>query len=187
MELRQTAIPGCYEIQPKVFNDERGSFIKTFHDATFVELGLRTDWREEYYSRSKKGVIRGMHFQLPPMQHAKLVYCLEGAVKDVILDLRVGSPAYGQCAVIELSAQAGNMVYIPEGMAHGFCAMTEDAVMQYKVTSVHSPAQDAGILWSSIPANWSVENPIVSVRDQAFGKLANFVSPFVFDQAQVSS
>lgn len=187
MELRQTIIPGCYEIQPKVFKDERGLFIKTFHNAIFSDLNLRTDWREEYYSKSKKGVIRGMHFQLPPMQHAKLVYCLEGIVKDVILDLRVGSPAYGQCVEIELSSEIGNMVYIPEGMAHGFCAMTDNAVMQYKVTSVHSPEHDAGILWNSISANWDIadSDAIVSARDKNFPKLHDFISPFLFENSEV--
>lgn len=187
MELRQTIIPGCYEIQPKMFEDERGLFVKTFQDTVFSDLNLRIDWREEYYSKSKKGVIRGMHFQLPPAQHAKLVYCLEGIVKDVILDLRVGSPTYGRCIEIELSSSNGNMVYIPEGMAHGFYTISDNAILQYKVTSVYSPEHDAGILWSSISANWNIANneAIVSVRDQNFPKIDDFVSPFLFEEFEV--
>lgn len=181
MELHQTALLGCYEIQPRVFCDKRGIFVKTYHDATFIEMGLRTDWREEYYSISKRGVIRGMHFQLPPMQHAKMVYCLWGAVQDVILDLRIGSPSYGKCVSIELSAEKGNIVYIPEGTAHGFCALTDQVIMQYKVTSVHSPQHDTGILWNSIPVAWQFKEPTVSERDSSFIKLQDFQSPFKYE------
>lgn len=181
MELLQTTLPGCYEIKTNIFRDTRGVFVKTYHDAIFTELGLRTDWREEYYSVSKRGVIRGMHFQHPPMQHAKMVYCLQGTVQDVILDLRIGSPSYRKCVSTELSAEKGNIVYIPEGIAHGFCALTEHAIMQYKVTSTYSPQHDAGILWSSIPIAWQCTNPSVSDRDSNFIGLQDFQSPFKYE------
>lgn len=178
MELLQTALPGCYEIKPQIFRDGRGSFVKTFHDETFIGMGLRIDWREEYYSVSKRGVIRGMHFQIPPMQHAKMVYCLLGVVQDVILDLRIGSPSYGKCISIELSAEKSNVVYIPEGAAHGFCALTDQVIMQYKVTSTYAHQQDTGICWDSIPVSWQVNKPIVSDRDSNLVKWQDFQSPF---------
>lgn len=181
MELLQTTLPGCYEIKTNIFCDKRGTFVKTYHDATFTELGLRTDWREEYYSVSKRGVIRGMHFQHPPMQGAKMIYCLQGTVQDVILDLRIGSPSYRKCVSIELSAEKGNIVYIPEGVAHGFCALSEHAIMQYKVTSTYSPQHDVGILWNSIPIAWQCTNPSVSDRDSNFIGLPDFQSPFKYE------
>lgn len=180
MEFLQTTLSGCFEIKPFVFRDNRGSFVKTYHNEIFIENGLRTDWREEYYSISNRGVIRGMHFQTPPMQHAKMVYCLSGTVQDVILDLRIGSPTYGKVESVELSAEKGNIIYIPEGVAHGFCTLTEQAVMQYKVTSVYSSQHDAGILWNSIPVDWQCTEPTLSGRDASFISLANFISPFQF-------
>ena len=178
MELNSTKLFGCHEIQPKVLHDNRGSFVKTYQHDIFTEMGLRTDWREEYYSVSKRNVIRGMHFQTPPKQHAKMVYCLHGTVQDVILDLRNQSPTFGECISIELSAEKGNIIYIPEGMAHGFCTLTEQAIMQYKVTSIYSPQNDAGILWNSIPVNWHSQEPIISNRDASFIKFVDFQSPF---------
>src|SRR5450759_875195 len=96
VELTETTLPGCYLVKCDVMEDERGRFVKTFHDAAFMELGLRTDWREEYYSVSACGVLRGMHFQVPPTDHAKLVHCVAGEALDVIVDLRIGSPTYGR-------------------------------------------------------------------------------------------
>ncbi|MFA6902684.1 MAG: dTDP-4-dehydrorhamnose 3,5-epimerase [Gallionellaceae bacterium] len=180
MELLQTGIPGCYEIKPNTFRDNRGTFVKTYHNDIFAEMGLRTDWKEEYYSVSNRGVIRGMHFQTPPMQHAKMVYCLQGTVQDVILDLRTGSPSYGTCISIELSSEKANIIYLPEGVAHGFCTLTEQAIMQYKVTSVYSSQHDSGILWNSIPMDWQCTAPTLSDRDASFIRLANFLSPFQY-------
>ena len=121
MEIVPTEIPGCYEVQPKVFKDKRGAFVKTFHAGDFHSYGLCADWTEQYYSRSKRGVLRGLHFQLPPHDHAKLVYCVAGSVLDVAFDLRIGSPTYGKAVMLELSAKKGNMIYLPKGLAHGFC------------------------------------------------------------------
>lgn len=180
MELKDTGIPGCYEISCKVFSDNRGRFVKTFNDAAYKSLGLRTDWCEEYYSVSREKVIRGMHFQTPPMDHAKLVYCLSGEVLDVVVDLRVGSPTYGEVRSLELSSTIGNALYIPAGLAHGFLSLTAESVMQYKVTSAHSPGHDAGILWSSIPFEWPVEIPILSARDVSHSALSDYQSPFLF-------
>ncbi|RRV12934.1 dTDP-4-keto-6-deoxy-D-glucose epimerase [Stutzerimonas xanthomarina] len=178
MELQETGFAGCFELQGNVFKDIRGSFVKTYQHDIFAALGLSTDWKEEYYSVSGKDVIRGMHFQTPPADHAKLVYCLQGEVLDVVLDLRVNSPTFLQCLSFRLSPQQGNSIYIPSGMAHGFLSLTEGSVMQYKVTSEYSPRHDAGVLWSSIDFDWPVDKPVVSTRDEQHPVLTKFISPF---------
>jgi len=179
--LKPSAIAGCQEVQPRVMHDARGSFVKVFHADAFRELGLATEFTEEYYSHSHKGVIRGMHFQTPPADHAKMVYCVRGEVFDVVLDLRVGSPTYGQAATFVLSAEAGNYVYIPKGLAHGFCALSDTATLVYKVTTVYAPQSDAGVLWSSVDVDWPVETPILSERDARFPRFDQFESPFTYE------
>lgn len=179
--LNDTAIPGCFEVQPKVMVDARGRFVKVFHEEAFAKMGLVTNFAEEYYSTSIRGVVRGMHFQTPPMDHVKMVYCVQGEVFDVLLDLRRGSPTYGKPASFHLSAEKGNYLYIPKGLAHGFCALSETATLIYKVTTVYAPKNDAGVLWSSVGVRWPVENPVVSERDTGFKPLSEFESPFVYE------
>jgi len=180
-DLKSSKLAGCFELQPKAFDDARGRFVKVFHEEAFAAQGLETDFAEEYYSVSHKNVIRGMHFQLSPMDHVKMVYCVQGEVMDVVVDLRVGSPTYGQHAVFELSAAKANSIYIPKGMAHGFCARSDDAIIVYKVSTVYAPAQDAGILWNSLGVAWPTTDAILSVRDQSFPSFAQFKSPFRYE------
>jgi dTDP-4-dehydrorhamnose 3,5-epimerase len=182
-DLKPSGLDGCFELQPKVFDDDRGRFVKIFHESEFKTLGLEMTFREEYYSVSHKNVIRGLHFQLPPMDHCKLVCCVSGEALDAVVDLRVGSPTYGQYALFEISDTKANCIYIPKGMAHGFCAMSERVTMLYKVTTVYSQAHDTGILWDSAGIPWPRNNVIVSSRDRRFSALDQFVSPFHFDQA----
>jgi dTDP-4-dehydrorhamnose 3,5-epimerase len=179
-DLQPTAIAGFFHLQPRVLEDARGRFVKVFHSPTFAKLGLETHFTEEYYSHSAKGVVRGMHFQTPPAEHVKVVYCVHGEVFDVVLDLRVGSPTYGKTATLTLSADRGNFAYISKGLAHGFCATSDKATLVYKVSSVHSPEHDAGVLWSSIDVDWPVVSPVISARDAGFEPLSSFVSPFSF-------
>lgn len=178
MELIYTSLEGCFQLRPFFTEDERGTFVKTFHAERFAELGLPTDWREEYYSSSRKGVIRGMHFQTPPHDHEKLVYCMQGRVLDVVVDLRKDSPTFGRYATVELDAAIGHGLMIPKGMAHGFLTLTENVLMAYKVTTVYSPSSDAGIRWNSFGLDWGVDQPIVSARDRAHPALGDFSSPF---------
>jgi dTDP-4-dehydrorhamnose 3,5-epimerase len=180
-ECKTTALAGCLEIQPRLMNDARGRFVKVFHQEAFREHGLETEFAEEYYSHSRRGVIRGMHFQLPPAEHVKLVYAVHGEVFDVVLDLRVGSPTYGRTASFRLSAEQGNCLYIPKGFAHGFCATSELATLVYKVSTVYAPQLDAGVLWNSLDIDWPAAEPIVSERDASFRPLAAFESPFVYE------
>jgi len=178
MEKRPTAIPGCFELRPAISRDSRGTFVKTFHSDWFARNGLRADWREQYYSVSRRGVLRGLHFQLPPHDHAKLVYCTCGEVVDAAVDLRVGSPSYGHHVRIVLSVAEGNAVYLPSGLAHGFYTSSESATVVYNVTSVYAPAHDAGIRWNSAGIAWPTREPIVSDRDLGFPGMGEFASPF---------
>lgn len=178
MEKRETAIPGCFELRPQTTKDARGRFVKTFHSEWFAHNGMRTDWREQYYSVSRRGVLRGLHFQAPPHEHAKLVFCTSGEVMDAAVDLRIGSRTYGQHVCIVLSEAQGNAVYLDAGLAHGFYTLTESATMVYNVTSVYSPDHDAGIRWNSAGIAWPSDEPIVSDRDRGFPALHEFASPF---------
>src|SRR5581483_7390979 len=142
--------------------------------------GLRTDFAEEYYTVSHVRVLRGLHFQVPPHDHAKLVYCAAGRVLDVALDLRVGSPAFGRHVRAELSAADGNALYLPPGLAHGFYVLEAPALMVYNQTSVYAREHDAGVRWDSAGIPWPDADPILSDRDRSFPALADFRTPFVF-------
>lgn len=179
MNFLKTNISGCYQVSLNNFKDLRGDFFKTFHVDSFEQKKLTTDWKEEYFSTSKKNVIRGMHFQTPPEDHAKLVTCLTGSVIDVIVDLRKDSQTFKKHIAIVLDANSKNkMIYIPKGCAHGFLSLKDDTLMHYKVSSVYSPENDVGILWSSIGYEWNCQNPIISDRDNKHSSLQEFQSPF---------
>ncbi|MCF2584141.1 dTDP-4-dehydrorhamnose 3,5-epimerase [Mitsuokella multacida] len=178
----ETTIPGCYELQPIIHKDARGCFVKFFHQTTFLEIGLPTDYKEEYYSISTKGVVRGLHFQIPPYDQDKIVFCPEGKVMDVAVDIRAGSPTYGKYYSFILDSNKGNMAFLPKGLAHGFCVLSESALMLYKVTSEYAPMYDMGILWNSAGIPWPVKKPILSRRDQDFVTLSQFESPFYYEK-----
>lgn len=180
MEFEATELPGCFCVHGRRSADDRGSFVKAFRMDSFEAAGLRGDWREAYWSTSRRGVLRGMHFQLPPADHAKLVYCTAGQVLDVVLDLRRGSPTFGEHRAFELDEENGVGVYIPSGCAHGFVSLSASSTMYYNVTSVHSPQHDAGIAWDSFGFDWPVEAPILSPRDLSHLRLEAFDSPFTF-------
>lgn len=180
-EINESKLAGCFELQPKVIKDNRGSFVKVFHEVLFKAKGLETSFAEEYYSVSKKNVIRGLHFQVPPMDHVKMVYCLQGEVLDVVLDIRKGSPTYGEFDLIDLSSEKANIIYIPKGMAHGFFVKSEEAVMVYKVSSVYSSEHDEGIHWNSAGIPWPSTNVITSARDESLPDFIEFNSPFNYE------
>jgi dTDP-4-dehydrorhamnose 3,5-epimerase len=182
MEFVDTPLPGVVELRPDVARDRRGTFVKTFHRDLFAEHGLRTDFVEEYYSVSHARVLRGLHFQLPPHDHAKLVYCAAGKVLDAALDLRRGSPAFGRHVLVELEADRGNCLYLPPGLAHGFYVLQAPAILVYNQTSVYARSHDAGVRWDSAGIPWPDADPILSDRDRGFPPLAEFPSPFRFEQ-----
>lgn len=171
-------IPGCYEIKPEIIDDDRGQFVKIFHKDFYVQNHLENNYSEEYYSISNRGVLRGLHFQIPPHEHVKLVYCVEGCVFDAVVDLRKNSTTYGKYETFELSSKKANMLYIPPGLAHGFYVLSERAIMVYKISTVYSPKHDTGILWNSANIPWPDKNPVISKRDSQFIEFDQFQSPF---------
>ena len=160
-----TSLPGVLLLKPRRHADQRGHFVKTFHASAFRELGLDTDFREQYYSVSHRGVLRGMHFQSPPMDHAKLVYCADGSIFDAVVDLR-SDERFGRHEEFQLSSENAHILYLPAGVAHGFCVISETAVTVYNVTKEYSPDNDSGVRWDSCGIAWPVENPCISERDR---------------------
>lgn len=179
MKISELDIPGCFIIESKKFQDNRGSFVKTFHKEIYKEQKLIFDFAEEFYSISHKNVVRGMHFQTPPEDHDKIIYCPVGAVNDVFVDIRKSSKTYGQFKQIELTEDNGHILFLPKGIAHGFVSLVDNTVMVYKTSTTHSPGNDSGIRWDSFGYDWKVENPILSERDLKFVALSDLDSPFV--------
>ncbi len=177
-ELAETGIEGCFEIKPRVFEDQRGRFVKLFHRDYFNELGLETEYEEEYYSVSPARVLRGLHFQVPPKAHIKLVSCVQGSILDVVCDLRKESTSFGRVFTTELSSEQGTMLYVPEGLAHGFYVLSEFATFVSMNSKKFAPECDKGIRWDSIPFNWPDKAPIVSEKDSGMVPLEEFQNPF---------
>jgi len=181
IRFTECRLPGCFLVEFPNFRDLRGLFVKSFQRSAFAERGLEYDFTESFYTESGENVLRGMHFQVPPADHAKLVYCISGGICDMALDLRVGSPTFGEHESYELSAEYNNAVYLPRGMAHGFLVRSAPSVVVYQVTSEHSPAHDTGIRWNSFGGTWPQSAPVVSVRDEGLIPFEQFESPFRFD------
>jgi len=170
-------LPGAWLLRAPHFEDPRGSFTKTFAASRLRTLGLAFEPREQYVTWSRRDVVRGLHYQRPPHDHAKLVCCLSGAVQDVIVDLRRG-PGYGRVAAIELSADDPAVLVLPPGIAHGFRVRSDGATMLYMTSSEHAPDHDTGVLWTSVGHDWDCPAAIVSARDAALPPLAAVDSPF---------
>lgn len=171
-------LAGAYLITLPAFEDNRGLFIKSFQDSFFQQQDIAFRLQESYFSLSAKDVIRGMHFQLPPHQHAKIVYCPLGNILDVIVDLRKDSATYEQFYATELSENNHLAYYIPEGFAHGFKSLSDNAMTCYLVSSEYSKDQDTGIRYDSFGFDWNCTAPVLSPRDLSFGTLQDFDSPF---------
>jgi len=174
----ETPIAGCFELQPPIFGDSRGKLVKTFHKDMYAQLGLETNFCEEYYSVSDKEVLRGLHFQLPPHDHVKCVTCLSGKIFDVVVDLRKSSKTFKKHFTIELDAAKGNMLYVPKGMAHGFYTLSDTAIFLNRTTTVYNADSEAGIKWDSCGIQWPNTTPVLSDKDTKLSTLDNFVSPF---------
>jgi dTDP-4-dehydrorhamnose 3,5-epimerase len=175
-DIEETPIFGARLLRPRVRRDARGAFVKTFHEPWFREQGLATGFVEQYYSISHRDVLRGLHFQIPPHQHCKLVTCVEGEILDALVDLRPG--ALGRWATFQLNSETADTLYIPPGVAHGFHVRSDRAILLYNVTSAHAPEHDCGIRWDSAGVPWNVLAPQISERDLAFPALADFKTPF---------
>ena len=178
MELEKTNINGLMVLHLKKIGDNRGSFCKIFNDDFFAENGLRTDFKESYFSLSHKDVVRGMHFQTPPAEHVKLVFVNKGSIVDVVLDIRKNSKTFGQHFFTTITEDAPKLIYIPVGCAHGFLSLQNDTIVSYIQTSTYNKDCDNGIIWNSFGMDWGIENPIISPRDNLFDTFESFKSPF---------
>ena len=183
--ISETGIPGCVKLQPIIRHDQRGRFVKTAHAGFFRDHGLECDFAEQYYSVSCRDVLRGLHVQVPPHAQIKLVHCAVGEIFDVVVDLRRGSPTYGEHRAFTLSAETASQVYIPAGLAHGYYATTDNATVIYSATTVYAPDCDKGIHWASVDADWPGGAPILSHRDRDLPPLAKFDSPFIYPGTHV--
>ncbi len=177
-QMKELEIKGCYHIKPAVFRDERGEFVKLVTEGMFKGI----EFKEEFYSISKKNVLRGMHFQLPPHAYRKLVHCISGKILDVIVDLRKGSPTFKKHLSFELNGKAHDALFLPKGIAHGYLSLEDNSIVGYKVDVKHVPDHDTGILWSSIGFDWPVKEPTISDRDKTFKELSNYEGPFTFER-----
>ena len=177
IRFQELEIKGVYIVENFIAKDERGVFIKTFHQQKLAEIGVTNSFQESYYSQSVKNVIRGMHFQVPPHDHEKLVYVTRGNILDVILDIRTGSSTYGKAISVKLN-EFGNSVFIPKGFPHGFLALSEETTVVYNVSTVYNIDADSGVLWNSFNFDWPIDIPIISMRDNEFSEFKNFKSPF---------
>jgi dTDP-4-dehydrorhamnose 3,5-epimerase len=178
MNLRRTPIHDVFIIDQFFAKDRRGAFVKNFQDSIFKKNKLECDFKESYYTESHENVIRGMHFQIPPYDHAKLITVISGKIVDVVLDIRKTSKTYGSHFEIELSRENKKSLYIPRGLAHGFGVLSDLAIAYYQVTSEHNPKYDEGILFDSFGFSWPIGKPILSDRDRAFPAFNDFESPF---------
>jgi len=164
MKVVQTALPGVLLFEPKVFGDERGFFVELFHQERYREFGLSETFVQDNLSFSRKGVLRGLHFQNPYSQ-GKLVTVLEGSVFDVAVDIRLGSPTFGQSAWFVLDGKSKRQAYIPPGFAHGFVVTSETALFSYKCTDLYHPEAEATVLWND-PA-LKIEWPLAEIGEPA--------------------
>ena len=184
MEIIKTGIEGLLILEPRIFKDARGYFFESFSQREFEEKVGHVHFVQDNESMSTYGVMRGLHFQRPPYTQTKLVRCVSGRVLDVAVDIRQGSPTYGQHVAVELTAENHRQFFIPKGFAHGFAVLSETAVFQYKCDEFYHPEADAGIsiLDDSLGIDWRIpmDKAILSDKDTRHGMLADFQSPFTY-------
>lgn len=174
MKFTEQSIKGVWVIEPKVFNDERGYFMESYKKNLFDEHIGKIDFIQDNESKSTRGVLRGLHYQIGEYSQAKLVRALKGSVLDVVIDLRKSSPTFGQYLAVELTDENKKQLFMPRGIAHGFLVLSQEAIFSYKVDNVYAPAHEASLLWSdpSVAINWGIDEKelILSPKDKA-GKL----------------
>lgn len=185
MNVIKTAIEGVVIIEPRIFKDDRGYFFESFSQREFEEKVRKITFVQDNESMSSYGVMRGLHFQRPPFAQSKLVRCVKGAVLDVAVDIRKGSPTYGQHVAVELTEDNHRQFFIPQGFAHGFAVLSDVAVFQYKCDNFYHPEADGGIsiLDSSLGIDWHIptDKAILSEKDLKHAVLADFDSPFEYE------
>jgi len=174
LECSSSAIPSIILVEPKVFEDERGFFLETYHLKKYRSKGIAPVFVQDNHSRSQKGTLRGLHYQLKNPQ-GKLVYVVTGEIFDVAVDIRRGSPSFGQWCGAILSESNKHQMYLPEGFAHGFCVLSETADVMYKCTDLFDPTDEYGIVWNDPTAaiDWPIDDPVLSSRDSQNPRLAD--------------
>ena len=185
IEVVKTEIPGVLIIEPKVFGDDRGYFMESFNAREFAEkTGIDVTFVQDNESKSRFGVLRGLHFQLPPFTQSKLVRVVKGKVHDVAVDIRKGSPTYGKYVTCEMTEENKRQFFVPKGFAHGFCVLSDEAVFQYKCDDFYHPEAEGAIAWDDpdIAIQWpvEVEKVILSEKDKHHPYLKDFDSPFIY-------
>jgi dTDP-4-dehydrorhamnose 3,5-epimerase len=183
MQIERAAIPDVLIIRPKKHGDHRGFFSETFRASALKEAGVDLNWVQDNHSYSQaRGVVRALHFQRPPVAQAKLLRVIRGAILDVVVDIRKASPTFGRHVAVELSAENWAQIYAPIGFAHGFCTLTEDCEVLYKVSAPYAPAEEGGVLWNDpdLGIDWPIaaEAATLSARDREWPRLKDLDSPF---------
>lgn len=189
MKIEELSLPGAFVLTPNRFGDERGFFSETYNQAAFDEIVPGTIFVQDNHSLSRDaGVLRGLHFQLPPDAQGKLVRAPRGRVLDVIVDLRVGSPTYGDHAAVELSAENWKQLWVPEGFAHAFCTLEPNTEFCYKVTSLYAPQSDSGIAFDDpdLGIKWPFDAAALTLseKDKCQQRFKDFQSPFRFEETR---
>ena len=186
MDIQTTFIAGVFVIKPVRNLDARGYFLETYNKQAFRAAGISVSFVQDNLSFSLKlGTIRGLHFQLPPSPQAKLIYVVHGSIFDVAVDLRARSPTYGRWVAERLTADKGEQMFIPRGLAHGFCTLEPNTEVAYKVDDYYAPQCESGFLWSdpTLAIDWPItpDNAVLSDKDRKLGRFCDFVSPFKYD------
>lgn len=178
--IERLYLPGLLLIKPRVFQDERGYFIESYNEKEWREAGLHAIFVQDNQSMSKKNTLRGLHFQHAPFAQGKLVRVVRGAVLDVAVDIRNGSPTFGQSYKVILTADNFLQLYIPEGFAHGFLTLEDNTVFSYKCTNYYSAAHEDGLLWNDkeLGIDWETDSPFLSPKDENNKEFKDFKSPF---------
>ena len=188
MKIVTTAFPGLLIIEPRVFDDSRGYFYESYNEKNFHQAGIPTHFVQDNQALSSYGVVRGLHFQLPPHAQAKLIRAIQGSILDVVVDIRKGSPTYGQSFSIELSAENKKQFFIPKGFAHGYSVLSPTAEVMYKCDAFYSPASEGGIIYNDPALNidWQIPevDRIISEKDKLYPTLSESQNTFVFAQSE---
>lgn len=182
-QFQRLEIPEVILIEAKAFGDHRGFFMEIYKRSEFEVHGIPTDFVQDNYSYSVRGVLRGLHYQKHPKAQGKLIFVVRGEIFDVAVDIRKGSPTYGKWVGVVLSGQNRRLLYVPAGFAHGFCVLSEEAYVVYKVTNEYAPELDRGILWSdpTLGIPWPIKQPILSPKDAQLPLLKDADNNFVYE------
>lgn len=173
MKVIKTDLPEVLVLEPKVYGDDRGFFLETYHRQRYRDVGVDVDFVQDNHSKSAQGVLRGMHWQVARPQ-AKLVWCIQGKIYDVAVDVRPGSPNFGKWTGAELDSDNKRQIYVPAGFAHGFCALSEGVQIIYKCSDLYDPSDEGGVIWNdpAIGIRWPISEPVLSTKDAVLPPLS---------------